>query len=160
MTPTKTRPHKPMLAEWTSEILSLPLSLKGRGCICGRTRSLASYIACPTCLTTAFMLKFSGTTLEQPSCGNWAGGIVRQYCHLGVASPFSTSGITCLNSLGFQANVEGQLKKVWGGLHVSPRTARSKRANLCTYFAWLLRPSQLKLCRALRFQCPLPGCSC
>ena len=23
MTPTKTRPHKPMLAEWTSEILSL-----------------------------------------------------------------------------------------------------------------------------------------
>ena len=27
MTPTKTRPHKPMLAEWTSEILSLSLSL-------------------------------------------------------------------------------------------------------------------------------------
>ena len=26
MTPTKTRPHKPMLAEWTSEILSLSLS--------------------------------------------------------------------------------------------------------------------------------------
>ena len=25
MTPTKTRPHKPMLAEWTSEILSLSL---------------------------------------------------------------------------------------------------------------------------------------
>ena len=27
MTPTKTRPHKPMLAEWTSELLSLSLSL-------------------------------------------------------------------------------------------------------------------------------------
>ena len=27
MTPTKTRPHKPMLAEWTIEILSLSLSL-------------------------------------------------------------------------------------------------------------------------------------
>ena len=26
MTPTKTRPHKPMLAEWSSEILSLSLS--------------------------------------------------------------------------------------------------------------------------------------
>ena len=26
MTPTKTRPHKPMLAEWTSEILSLSLA--------------------------------------------------------------------------------------------------------------------------------------
>ena len=25
MTPTKTRPHKPMLAEWTSETLSLSL---------------------------------------------------------------------------------------------------------------------------------------
>ena len=28
MTPTKTRPHKPMLAEWTSEILSLSLCNK------------------------------------------------------------------------------------------------------------------------------------
>ena len=27
MIPTKTRPHKPMLAEWTSEILSLSLSV-------------------------------------------------------------------------------------------------------------------------------------
>ena len=27
MTPTKTRPHKPMLAEWTSGTLSLSLSL-------------------------------------------------------------------------------------------------------------------------------------
>ena len=27
MTPTQTRPHKPMLAEWTSEILSLSLAL-------------------------------------------------------------------------------------------------------------------------------------
>ena len=66
------------------------------------------------------------------SCGNWAGGIVQQYSHLGMASPFSSSSITCLNylnSLGFQANMEGQLKSVWGGLHVSPRTAPSKRAN-------------------------------
>ena len=30
MTPTKTRPHKPMLAEWTSEVLSLSLSLPQR----------------------------------------------------------------------------------------------------------------------------------
>ena len=81
---------------------------------------------------------------QHPSCGNWAGGIVKQYSRLGMASLFSSSGITCLNSLGFQANMEGQLKKVWGGLHVSPRTAPSKRAKLCTYFAWFLRPSQLK----------------
>ena len=31
MTPTKTRPHKPMLAEWTSEILSLSLFLPSKG---------------------------------------------------------------------------------------------------------------------------------
>ena len=62
---------------------------------------------------------------QHPSCGNWAGGIVKQYSRLGMASPFSSSGITCLNSLGFQANMEVELKKVWGGLHVSPRTAPS-----------------------------------
>ena len=49
-----------------------------------------------------------------------------------------------MSSLGFQANMEGQLKKVWGGLHVSPKMAPSKRAKLCTYFALALRPSQLK----------------
>ena len=41
--------------------------LKGRGCIGGGIRSLASCIACPTCLTTLFMLKFSGTMLLTPS---------------------------------------------------------------------------------------------
>ena len=40
--------------------------LKGRGCMSGVTRSLASCMACPTCLTTAFMLKFSGTTFRMP----------------------------------------------------------------------------------------------
>ena len=40
--------------------------------------------------------------------------------------------------------MEGQLKKVWGGLHVSPWIAPSKGAKLCTYLAWFLRPSTLK----------------
>ena len=53
---------------------------------------------------------------EHPSHGNWAGGIV----------------------------MKGQLCRVWDGLHVSPRTAPSRRAKLCTYFASFLRPSQLK----------------
>ena len=60
---------------------------------------------------------------EHPSYGNWAGGIVKQYSRLGMVSPFSSSGIAGLNSLGFQANMEGQLCRVWDGLHVSPRTA-------------------------------------
>ena len=55
---------------------------------------------------------------EHPSYGNWAGGIIKQYRRLGMASPFSSSGITCLNSLGFRANMKGQLCKVWDGLHV------------------------------------------
>ena len=46
---------------------------------------------------------------EYPSYGNWAGGIIKQYRRLGMASPFSSSGITCLNSLRFRANMKGQL---------------------------------------------------
>ena len=93
---------------------------------------------------------------QHPSCGNWADGIVKQFSRLGMASPFSSSGITCLNSLGFQANMEGQLKKVWSGLHVSPRTAPSKGAKLCTYFAWFLRPTQFKMVPHFEIPMPIP----
>ena len=80
---------------------------------------------------------------QHPMCGNWATGIVRQYASLGMPSPFSSSGIVALNSLGVQANMEGQHRKVWDGLHVSPRTAPSNGGKLCTYFTWLFRPGQL-----------------
>ena len=49
---------------------------------------------------------------ECPSYGSWAGGIVKRYCRLGMASLFLSSGIIGLNSLGFQANMKGQLCKV------------------------------------------------
>ena len=81
---------------------------------------------------------------QHPRCGNWAAGVMKQYAGLGMPSPFSSSGITALNSLGFQATMEGQQGKVWDGLHVSPRLAPSKGAKLCTYFAWFFRPSQLR----------------
>ena len=71
-----------------------------------------------------------------------------------MASPFSSSGIIALNSLGFQAKMNGQLCKIWNGLHVSPRTAPSKRAKLSTYFAWFLRLSQLKT--VPYFEIPMP----
>ena len=61
-----------------------------------------------------------------------------------MPSPFSSSGITVLNSLGFQANMEGQHRKVGDGLHVFPRLAPSKGAKLCTYFAWFFRPSRFE----------------
>ena len=38
------------------------------------------------------------------------------------------------------SSMKSQLCRVWDGLHVSPRTAPSKRAQLSTYFAWFLRP--------------------
>ena len=50
--------------------------------------------------------------------------------------------------------MEGQLKKVWGGLYVSPRIAPSKGAKLCTCFAWFLRPGQLKT--VPYFEIPMP----
>ena len=82
---------------------------------------------------------------EHRSHGNWAEGIVKHYSCLGMASLFLSSGITRLNSFRFQASMEGQLCKVWDGLHVSLRTSPSKRAKLCTYFAWFLRPNQFKI---------------
>ena len=77
---------------------------------------------------------------NHPSYGNWAGEIVKQYSRLGMALPFLFFGTLGLDSLGFQANMKGQLCKVWDGTHVSPRTAPSKNPKLCTYFAWFLRP--------------------
>ena len=89
------------------------------------------------------------------SYGDWAGGIVKQYSRPGMASPFSSSCTTSLNSLGFQANMKGQLCRVWDALHVSPRTAPSKRAKLCTCFAWFLRPTQLKIVPYLKLPMPI-----
>lgn len=49
--------------------------------------------------------------------------------------------MTGLDSLGTQADMEGQLCKGWDDLHLS---APSKSVNLWTGFAWLLRSSQLR----------------
>ncbi|RYE04502.1 MAG: reverse transcriptase family protein [Rickettsiaceae bacterium] len=80
---------------------------------------------------------------DHPSYTNWANGVMRQYSLLGIASPFSSSGIVGLNAFKFQTSMRDRLCRVWDGCHVSPRTAPSKGAKLCTYFAWFFRPSQL-----------------
>ena len=80
---------------------------------------------------------------DHPSCRNWANGIVAQYSLLGMASPFSSSSIVGLSAFKFHVNMQDRLRRVWDGCHVSPRTAPSKGAKLCTYFAWVFRPSQL-----------------
>ena len=70
---------------------------------------------------------------------------VKQYTHLCMASPDLSSGMTSLNSLGFYANIEGQSCMLLDVLHVSPRTAPSDRAKLCTYSACFLQPSRCYL---------------
>ena len=58
-------------------------------------------------------------TQERPSyrmscCdSNLAGGIVKPYSRLGMALPLLSSGIPGLNSLGFQADMEGSSARFW-----------------------------------------------
>ena len=52
--------------------------------------------------------------------------------------------------------MEGRLKRVWCGLHVSPRTALSKRAKLCTFFG-CCDPGQLKTVPYLEIPMPISG---
>ena len=47
MTPTKTRPHKPMLAEWTSEILSLDAARSVDNLLPSRSSNRLSGDGCP-----------------------------------------------------------------------------------------------------------------
>ena len=49
-----------------------------------------------------------------------------------------------LCSLGFMSRSAKRREQVWEDLHVSPRTAPSKGAELCTYHHWFGRPSNLR----------------
>ena len=61
-----------------------------------------------------------------------------------MGSPFISSGTGALDSLGFMSRLAKRREQVWGDSHVSPRTAPSKRAKLCTYHHWFSRPSNLR----------------
>ena len=80
-------------------------------------------------------------------CANWARGIEVKFAALGMASPFvsSSSGIDALklDSHGFMDRMAGARLRTWDGLHVSPRTAPSKGAKLCTYHHWFGRPNKV-----------------
>ena len=79
-------------------------------------------------------------------CANWAQGIDRQFASLGIASPFVSSGIgaRALDSHGLLSGMAQGRQRVWEGLHVSPRTAPSKGAKLCTYHNWFGRPGKVR----------------
>ena len=53
-----------------------------------------------------------------------------------MGPPFISSGIGALDSLGFMSRSAKRREQVWENLHVSPRTAPSKGAKLCTYHHW------------------------
>lgn len=65
------------------------------------------------------------------------------------------SRIAALNSLGVQASIEGQHCRAWGSLHVSPPRAPPKGAKLCTCFAWVFRPAQMRFQPKLDIAMPI-----
>ena len=75
----------------------------------------------------------------QPYCGNWASGVQAKYCALGLPYLFTVDGIGVPDGLEFRARVKDQQQQAWAELHVSPRTAPSRGAKLCTYHRWFGR---------------------
>lgn len=71
--------------------------------------------------------------LQAPGFDNWAAGVQRQYTSLGMASPFLGGSIQFVDAFGFQRAMLDRENEVWAGLHISPPSAPSKKAKLCTY---------------------------
>ena len=65
-------------------------------------------------------------------CANWAAYVDKQFRDLGMVSPFVSSGIGALDSLGFMSRSAKRREQVWENLHVSPRTAPFKGAKHIT----------------------------
>ena len=84
------------------------------------------------------------TAQRHPRCGNWAAGVMKQSADLGMPSPFSSSssGITALRSLDFQANMEGQHRKVWDGLHV-PKAGSVQGSKIVHILCMVLSPAPI-----------------
>ena len=64
---------------------------------------------------------------------------------LGLPSLFTVDGIGVPDGLEFRARVRDQQQQAWADLHVSPRTALSGGAKLCTYHRWFGRPDVFRM---------------
>ena len=82
-------------------------------------------------------------------CGNWAGGIVRQYSRLGMALPFSSYGDTCLNFLGFQANMEGSPQKCLGWSACLPENSSLQEGQALHVLCVVSAPHSVEDCAVL-----------
>ena len=98
----------------------------------------------PGCLHLDILKDDLADARARPSCGNWASGVQAKYCALGLPSPFTVDGIGVPDGLEFRARVKDQQQRAWADLHVSPRSAPSRGATLCTYHRWFGRPDVLR----------------
>ena len=129
--------------------------LRGLGLRSGGPSCWGSCVVCHCCLRVACILASSGHHCPLP-CANWAEGIDKQFVSQGMASPFVSSGIGTLDSRGLLSKMAQGRQRVWEGLHVSPRTAPSEGAKLCTYHHWFGRPDKVR-CEPYYCQWVLPG---
>ena len=80
--------------------------------------------------------------LQANGFDNWVPGVQRQYTSLNMASPFLGGRIQFVHAFGFQRAMLARESEVWAGLHISARSALSKKAKLCTYLRWFSRPER------------------
>ena len=105
----------------------------------------------------------------RPSCGNWAGGIVKQYSPLGMASPSLCSGLTGLVTWQNRPELprvsvkhEGSALQGLGWSACVPKNSSLQTGQALHIFCMVSAPKskRSKLCHYLKVQCPFPGCSC
>ena len=107
---------------------------------------MASCAGCRFCLRAACIWTFSGTTLQMPG-SHWCAPIGLRVLTSRSGTwvwALPCSGIGILDSLGFMSRSAKRRKQVWEIHYVSPGTAPSKGAKLCTYRHWFGRPSNLR----------------
>ena len=120
--------------------------------------SVLSCIACPECLKTACLLRSSRTSLLKPNNTiHMATGLVVVSNGTAVSAwprPLTSSGIIGLQSLLGQT---WRVSSARSGMVCicTQEQPPSKRAKLCTYFAWCLSPIQMRTLPCFEISMPI-----
>ena len=83
--------------------------------------------------------------------GCWSSEAV---CKFRRAISLSGGRIRNVDHLAFRKAMLARDMSVWGDLHISPRTAPSKGAKLCTYLRWFAQPDRIST--EPYYELPLP----